>query len=63
VTYVHNNIEIRFSDSLDYQVVEINRYDSNLDLALLVMDNTQGKTFEVNMSNLITGQKLKFEMK
>lgn len=54
--YVHNNIKIRFSDSDEYQTVEMKQYDSNLDLALLVMENTQGRILKANLSGISTGQ-------
>jgi len=41
VTNIHQDIKIRFSNSDEYYVVEIKHYDSNLDLALLVLENTQ----------------------
>lgn len=58
VVYLHNKIEIRFSNSNDYQVVEVKHYDSKLDLVLLVMENVQGKALKVNLSNISTGQKV-----
>lgn len=57
-TYVHNNIEIRFSDSEIYQNVEIKHYDVNLDLAMLELTKIQGKSFEVNIAEIFTGQKI-----
>lgn len=58
ITYLHNNIEIRFSNSEEYQSVEIKYYDTILDLAVLELATIEGKSLKVNITEVITGQKI-----
>lgn len=58
ITYIHTNIEIRFSNQEEYQTVEMKNYDSELDLSLLVILDLNGKSFEINSSKVTTGQQV-----
>ncbi|MDR2822532.1 MAG: serine protease [Acholeplasmatales bacterium] len=56
IVYIHDLIEIRFPNSDIYQEVTVERYDTSLDLVLLIMNDTRGKSVKINKLNYSTGQ-------
>jgi len=58
ITYIHTTIEIRFSNSNDYQEVTLKHYDSKLDLALLELTSSSGVPFKTNSLKIETGQQV-----
>lgn len=56
IYYDHDQIEIRFSDSIEFEKVEIIKFDLNLDLALLKTSKRKGSKLRVNNSKYKVGE-------
>lgn len=56
--YIHENIFIRFSNSMDYIKANIKKCDEKKDLAIINLENFIGTKINVNKSNINTGDEV-----
>lgn len=53
---IHSLLEIRFADESGYMTVNLVKYDENLDLALLSMEEKHGESISFQNGDIVEGQ-------
>ncbi len=56
VSNIHRSLEIRFVDESDYITATLIKYDENLDLALLSMEDKKGESISFQNGDIVEGE-------